>query len=237
MKRYFWTKSLFLIILLAGVTAGCARSEEPSPPEESSISLEASSDNMADTSLPGASSFSEASLSSHVELPSSGNPDISSPFAIAGDQSDSSESKSESASASKSKIAFTESDGDDRLQFTTSEEAVGDADDLEDCKNALNSSLDELGLLVLCSPADGPREYTNKFIEEILDIYRRTNLRTIDKIFEQDPRALTRGIRAAAFYDKEGNRIWVVRTIGNLFRIELGDDGNVHVFKGTLGCQ
>lgn len=154
---------------------------------------------------------------------------------FSGRQSDTSES--ESVSPSQSKITFTESDEDDRLQFTTSEEAVGDTDDLENCKNALNSSLDELGLLVLYSPADGPREYTDEFIEDILDIHRRTKLRTIDEIFEQDPNALTRGIQAAAFYDKEGNRVWVIRAIGNLVRIELGDDGEVHVFKGTLGCR
>jgi len=205
-----------LVLLLSGCSAQELQGDSSSLPESESSLSQAKSES---SSLPESSSQpEESSLSSQSETSSS------------------KVEPEESGLPSQSKITFTQSD-DNRLQFTTSEEAVGDADDLENCKNALNSSLDVLGLLVVYNGEDGPKEYTNEFIEEILDIYRRTDLRTIDEIFEQDPNVLTRGIAAAAFYDKEGNRVWIIRTIGNLFRIELSDNGEVYVFKGTLGCR
>lgn len=76
--------------------------------------------------------------------------------------------------------------------------------------------------------------YSDEFIDDILKDYGRTTLRTISKITEQDPRALTRGISMAAFYDKEGNRICLSKWYGHLFWIELQDSENVLVFEGTM---
>lgn len=166
-------------------------------------------------------------------------PDYSSPESVSTATESPSSSKIDTPSSDTDelvpeKIVFVKSD-DKRLQFTSNTEYVGNADDLERCKSSLQIASDELGLLVVYNGEDGPREYSNEFINEILDIYRRTSLSMIDKIPEQHPSAMTRGIAAAAFYDANGNRQWVVRSIGELVRIELNDSGNVHVFGGTLG--
>ena len=126
---------------------------------------------------------------------------------------------------------FVTSD-DERLQFTSSTEAVGTAEELEDCKNALDTPTSELGLLVVYNGEDGPREYTDEFIDRLLDIYQRrvSPSYTIDEIREPHPATLGRGIRAAAFYDQEGNRLWVFRGLGTLIRFELEDSGNTLVF-------
>ena len=209
--------------LAAGIMAGCDGAEEPS---SVSSSLPPESVSSPADSVPSSSDAPEASSSADAPDPSDAAPSSSwegdAPSSIAPPPSSSSEE-------TPAKIVFVTSD-DERLQFTSSTEAVGTTEELETCKNALDTPTSELGLLVVYNGEDGPREYTDEFIDGLLDIYRRTTLYTIDEIWEQHPSALTRGTKAAAFYDQEGNRLWVFRGLGNLIRFELEDSGNTLVF-------
>ena len=216
--------ALVAAALVAGIMAGCNGAEEPSsvssaPPPES-VSSPADS-------VPSSSDAPEASSSADAPDPSDAAPSSS----LEGDAPSSiAPPPPSSLEETPAKIVFVTSD-DERLQFTSSTEAVGTAEELEDCKNALDTPASELGLLVVYNEG-GVREYTDEFIDRLLGRYRRrvTSWYTIDEIREQHPSALTRGTKAMAFYDQEGNRLWVFRGLGNLIRFELEDSGNTLVF-------
>lgn len=146
-------------------------------------------------------------------------------------ESSPSENNSEAASG---KLEFVYTLDDERVQFRSDTEVVGTEEELQKCRDVFEIDDADLGKLVIYSE-NRLAYYSDEFIDDILSNYRRTTLHAVDEITEQDPRALTRGISMAAFYDKEGNRICLSKWYGHLFWIELQDSENILVFKGTLG--
>lgn len=145
------------------------------------------------------------------------------------------------AAAYARKLEFVTDPKDPRLQFRHDTEAPGTAEDIQRCKEIFSLTKDQVGKFLSYTDsfgagfADNSDEFMAEQLEDILKLYRRTTLYTIREIKEQDPRALTRGVTMGAIYDKEGNRLCLVRWHGHLVWVELADSENVLVFQGQLG--
>ena len=231
MNEYGVKRVAIFAVCIAVTFLGC---------NHSSITTSSFSDN---------SSSCQSSSASSSSLPEvfSPNQELETPYISSSDtfsssscsQNDSLPEPDSHSESNAKKLEFVSLE-DERIQFSSTKEVVGTEDELQKCKKAFEKTRSELGKLVVSGDnqvefVDQSVEHFNQLTDDILDLYRRTTLRTISQITAQDPRATTRGVSIAAFYDQEGHRVWLAKCLGDLFWIELEDSQNILVFGGCLG--
>lgn len=224
MKPISFIKKILLIILTLTVMTSCNSLDSSSSASPEIPRNENPSEGSSSTTT---TASAESGSAPEINLPAMSN-EMSSEPVESNSRSNSSEVQQQS------KIQYAELD-DKRLSFTSDIQQAGSLEDLQKCTEAWKITTNDIGTIIVYNGEASKAHKDDNYINELLGIISRTTLEVLDEIPIQPPQALSLGPFAAAAYDQDGNRLWVLYTIGYLVTFELGDSGDVNVFTGELG--